>query len=252
MSDEREQSERNGNEAHVAVPDRRPADIVLAHPVSICRARIRVTNRLEIAIEGAADTTRLTCRSSLQCKVFTAVREPRAKDFPLFDESTEKGSHMNIRIVVADERRATFFDAPSLNATALSECGAVENPTGRLKDIDLETDRAGRRFGGSAGGGGHGPGQGQGRRHGVDGEKSTVQHDLTLFAKEVGRRIDADRVGRKFDKLVIVAPPKMLGLLRQTLPAPLQSMVAGEIAKDLTRQGPDAIVNTIPRDAFFQ
>lgn len=159
---------------------------------------------------------------------------------------------MNIRIVVADERRATFFDAPSLNATALSQCGAVENPVGRLKDTDVETDRAGRRFGGGAQGGGQGPGQAQGHRHGVDGEKSTIEHDLSLFAKEVGRRIDADRVGHKFDKLVIVAPPKMLGLLRRAMPAPLQSMVAGEVAKDLTRHGPDAIVNTIPRDAFFQ
>jgi protein required for attachment to host cells len=184
----------------------------------------------------------------LQCKVFGSAAEPPTKTVPFFDESIEKGSQMNIRIVVADERRATFFDAPSLNATALSQCGAVENPVGRLKDTDLETDRAGSRAGGSR----VGNGGGQGNHHGVDGEKSTVQHDLTLFAKEVGRRIDADRVGHKFDKLVIVAPPKMLGLLRQAMPAPLQSMVAGEVAKDLTRHGPDAIVNTIPRDAFFQ
>jgi protein required for attachment to host cells len=158
---------------------------------------------------------------------------------------------MNIRIVVADERKATFFDASSLNAAALSACGAVENPAGRLKDTDLETDRAGRRFGGSQGVS-HGQGQVQGHHHGVDGEKSTVQHDLTLFAKEVGRRIDADRVSHKFDRLVIVAPPKMLGLLRQALPAPLQTLVAGEIAKDLTHHSADAIMNVVPRDAFFQ
>jgi protein required for attachment to host cells len=150
---------------------------------------------------------------------------------------------MNIRIVVADERKANFFDASSLNAAGLSACGGVENPAGRLKDTDLETDKPGRRFGGTQGSSNGG--------HGVDGEKSSVQHELTLFAKEVGRRIDADRIGHKFDKLVLVAPPKMLGLLRQAMPAPLLSLVAGEVAKDLVRHGPDAIVNVIPRDVFF-
>lgn len=156
---------------------------------------------------------------------------------------------MNIRVVVADERRATFFDVSRPNN--LQEAGAVENPTGRLKDTDLETDRAGRRFGGTQGVS-HGQGPSQGHHHGVDGERSTLQHDLTLFAKEVGRRIDADRVGHKFDKLVIVAAPKMLGLLRQSIPATVQSMVAGEIPKDLVNHGPEAILNAIPRDAFFQ
>lgn len=156
---------------------------------------------------------------------------------------------MNIRVVVADERRATFFDVTRPDA-GLHEAGAIENPAGRLKDTDLETDRAGRRFGG-AHGVSHGQGQTQGHHHGVDGERSTLLHDLTLFAKEVGRRIEADRVGHKFDKLVIMAAPKMLGLLRQEIPSHAQSMVAGEIAKDLVNHGPQAILNAIPRDAFF-
>jgi protein required for attachment to host cells len=156
---------------------------------------------------------------------------------------------MNIRVVVADERRATFFDVTRPNA--LREAGAVENPAGRLKDTDLETDRAGRRFGGAQGVS-HGTGPAQGHHHGVDGERSTLLHDLTLFAKEVGRRIDADRVGHKYDKLVIVAAPKMLGLLRQAIPPQVQSMVAGEVPKDLVNHGPAAILGVIPRDAFFE
>ena len=156
---------------------------------------------------------------------------------------------MNIRVVVADERRATFFDVT--RPTALHKAGAVENPVARLKDTDLETDREGQRFGGSQRAA-KGPGGTQGFPHGVDGERSTLQHDLTLFAKEVGRRIDADRVGHKFDKLVIVAAPKMLGLIRQAIPSQVQSMVAGEIPKDLVNHGPEAILNAIPRDAFFQ
>jgi protein required for attachment to host cells len=149
---------------------------------------------------------------------------------------------MNIRIVVADERQALFFDS-----TRPSDCrpqGSVDNPAAGLKDTDLETDRAGRRFGGGA--------NGTATHHGVNGERSTERHELTLFAKEVGQRIDADRVGHKFDKLVLVAPPKMLGLIRQALPSQSQSLLAGEIAKDLAHHGPDAIMNAIPKDAFWQ
>ncbi len=155
---------------------------------------------------------------------------------------------MNIRVVVADERRATFFDVA--RPSSLREAGAVENPVAGLKDTDLETDRAGRRFGGAQGG--NGRNATQGHHHGVDGERSTLQHDLTLFAKEVGRRVDADRVNHKFDKLVIVAAPKMLGLIRQAISPPLQSMIAGEVAKDLVNHGPDAILKVIPQDAFFE
>ncbi|HEY8538147.1 MAG TPA: host attachment protein [Steroidobacteraceae bacterium] len=156
---------------------------------------------------------------------------------------------MNIRVVVADERRATFFDV-SRPKDGLREVAVVENPVGRLKDTDLETDRPGRRFGGAQGAG-HGPGPAQGHHHGVNGERSTLLHELTLFAKEVGRRIDADRNGHKFDKLVIIAAPKMLGLLRQSLPSQVQSLIAAEIPKDLVNHGPDAILAAIPREAFF-
>ena len=156
---------------------------------------------------------------------------------------------MNVRIVVADERKAMFYDCS--RPTDLTPVGALENPTGGMKDVDLETDRAGRRFGGTTGVS-HGQGANASHHHGVNGERSTGQHELTIFAKQVGQRIDADRVGHKFDKLVLVAPPKMLGLLRQSLPTQSQSMLAGEIPMVLARHSTAAILNVIPRDTFFQ
>ena len=150
---------------------------------------------------------------------------------------------MNVRIVVADERKALFFD--SSKPSDLTPRGTVENPAAGLKDIDLESDRPGSRYGG-------GPtGNGSGAHHGVDGERSTLRHELTMFAKQVGQHIDADRVSRKFDRLVLVAPPKMLGLLRQSLPTQSQSLLAAEIAKDLAHHAPAAIMNAIPKDTFW-
>ena len=106
---------------------------------------------------------------------------------------------MKVRVVVADERQAAFFDM-SRPSGPLAAAGAVENGVGGKRDIDLETDRAGRRFGG------------MGHHHGVEGERSTIQHELTHFARTVAQRIYEDRNRRDFDKLVLMAPPKMLGI----------------------------------------
>jgi len=157
---------------------------------------------------------------------------------------------MNVRIVVADERQANFFDAVTPKAP-LTARGSLINESGGKKDIELETDRPGRRYGGTHGVT-HGSGPIQGHHHGVNGERSTEQHDLTIFAKEVARRIDAGRTRHEFDKLVLVAAPKMLGLLRQSLPTPTQSLLAQTISKDIVHQGPDAIMRLIPADMFFQ
>lgn len=156
---------------------------------------------------------------------------------------------MNVRIVVADERQANFFDAVTPKAP-LTARGSLVNESGGKKDSELETDRPGRRYGGTNGAG-HG-GHLQGHHHGVNGERSTEQHELTIFAKEVAKRIDASRARNEFDKLVLVAAPKMLGLLRQSLPTPSQTLLAGAISKDIVHQGQDAIMRVLPEDTFFQ
>lgn len=146
---------------------------------------------------------------------------------------------MNVRIVVADERLANFFDASTPKAP-MTDRGSLHNETGGVRDIELESDRPGRRFGGTSG-----------HHHGVDGERSTGQHQLTLFAKDVAQRIDGDRMKHQFDKLVLVAPPKMLGLLRQSLSNPSQNLLAAEIPKDLLQQGPEVILNAVPTETFW-
>ncbi len=53
--------------------------------------------------------------------------------------------------------------------------------------------------------------------------------------------LGADDLGVRraaYDELVIVAPPKMLGFLREAMPDPLRKLVRREEAKDLTRLSP--------------
>lgn len=84
----------------------------------------------------------------------------------------------------------------------------------------------------------------------MDGERSAERHEVTLFAKEVAQSIDNARVIHEFDQLILVAPPKMLGLLRQSLPEPTQALVTAEVAKNVVQQGLNAIREAVPREAF--
>jgi protein required for attachment to host cells len=145
---------------------------------------------------------------------------------------------MNVRVVVADEREASFFDLASAQAPPQAR-GALLNDAAGLKDRDLESDRPGRRFGGT-----------HGNRHAVDGERSTERHESEQFAREVARTLDGARVRNEFDRLVLIAAPRMLGLLREALPDTCRAVIAAEVSKELVHQNADTIRDAIPREAF--
>lgn len=146
---------------------------------------------------------------------------------------------MNVRIVVADAREANFFDASS--PRTLAQRGSLHNEAAGLKDKDMETDREGRRAGGPAG-----------HHHGVDGERSSERHELSNFAREVAHKIEQDRMAHAFDRLVLVAGPRMLGLLREELPQTCRELLAAEIPKDLVHQTPATIGSAVPRETFWE
>ncbi|BBM05348.1 hypothetical protein HAALTHF_12160n [Vreelandella aquamarina] len=56
-------------------------------------------------------------------------------------------------------------------------------------------------------------------------EGAASQHENELFAKEVAQRLYSARVSNSMEKLIIVAPPKFLGLLREKLDPPTQKLV---------------------------
>lgn len=60
-------------------------------------------------------------------------------------------------------------------------------------------------------------------------------HD-TLFAKEVIDHLSKDCVSKKFDRLILISGPHMLGILRASLDGPLRAALVGEIPKDLSAQ----------------
>lgn len=145
---------------------------------------------------------------------------------------------MTTRVVVADEGEARFYDVENARAP-LELVASIEDRTARLRDRDLESDRPGRAFARAA------P-----NRAAMDGGRSARKQLRTRFARRIARRIEHARGRNEFDRLVLIAAPEMLGLIRPQLSESSRSMTAAEVAKDLTHQDEDAIRSYVPRAAL--
>ncbi|NNK66941.1 MAG: host attachment protein [Rhodobacteraceae bacterium] len=56
-----------------------------------------------------------------------------------------------------------------------------------------------------------------------------------IFAKTIADDLERSATRGAFDRLVLVAGPKMLSALRDALPKPVRDRVLSEVAKDLTK-----------------
>lgn len=72
-------------------------------------------------------------------------------------------------------------------------------------------------------------------RHAV--EPKHDLHDAVKedFVRHVAAAVDQEHSERKFDELVLVAPPRVLGELRDQLSKAMAKVVANELQKDLTK-----------------
>lgn len=68
-------------------------------------------------------------------------------------------------------------------------------------------------------------------------EQSDLQklNDLQ-FAKDLAAHLSAGLQNAEFDRLILIAGPHMLGLLRQELDDHLRAVLLGEVPKDLSKQ----------------
>jgi protein required for attachment to host cells len=126
-------------------------------------------------------------------------------------------------VMVADASRARLFRAETPSGP-LVELEDAAHPASRLQDHELLSDRAGRAVDTQ------GP-----HRHGM--EASTDPHDeeAQRFAHELAERLRAHHDARDFDGLVLVAPPRFLGFLREALDEQVAKQVLASLDLDLTR-----------------
>jgi protein required for attachment to host cells len=132
-------------------------------------------------------------------------------------------------ILVARRSNAVIFSSqgPGVPLAVVNE---IDNPRGRLKNRDIDADRPGRTFDRRGFG-----------RHAVSTEESPTERVEHEFAVRLAEQVDHDRALNAFDRLVLVAPPKLLGMLRSELPHPTRHLVVGELAKDLVEATPTEV-----------
>lgn len=72
-------------------------------------------------------------------------------------------------------------------------------------------------------------------RHAVSPHSDLERIEEKRFAHEIAERLDKEAERASFERLVLVAPPTMLGDLRQALSARLAALVSATLDKDLTK-----------------
>jgi len=132
-------------------------------------------------------------------------------------------------VVVADRSRARIFSVETPRGP-LTELEDLVHPESRAHDRDLTSDRPGRSSDNHVLGTAHGKGDQQAQE----------------FAREIADRLENGRVGAQFERLVVVAAPDVLGLLRKTMNGPLLKTVTREVLKNLTQQRPADIRKLLP------
>jgi protein required for attachment to host cells len=145
-------------------------------------------------------------------------------------------------VLAADSERARIFELSDSDNT-LQEIQDMVNPEGRMQEREVVTDREGRYGQGSTGAAGGTPGSSPGnpgpgghghQSHTAEPQQTPREHDIEMFTKQVVRYIDQARTENRFDKLRVIAAPRMLGLIRQNLSKEAQKMVEEEIPKNIT------------------
>ena len=125
-------------------------------------------------------------------------------------------------IVVADGVRARFF-AQERPGSAIESTGDSDFVTQGLPDRDRFSDRPGRvheRVGQT--------------RHAMEPPTSPKEKAKQVLAQDVARTIQKAFHEGEFDRLVLVAPPKTLGELRNSLDDHTRGCVIAELPKDIS------------------
>lgn len=145
---------------------------------------------------------------------------------------------MTTWILVADSARGRVFEADSPDGP-LAEITTLAHPEGRLHEQALTSDLPGRTF--DRGGQG---------RHVMEDKIGAKEQETIRFALRIAEHLDTMRVETKFERLIIVAPPRFLGILYAKLSPETQKLVSMRIDKNLAQKTAKEIRNHLPEQLW--
>lgn len=123
-------------------------------------------------------------------------------------------------VVVADQSEARVY---LLRGAAMRLSASLDHPAARKHDRDLKSDRPGRVYDRAPPARGR---RGAMAHHATGGERTPRRQSATVFARQIAAAVAENTRTARVDCIVLVAPPRFLGMLRRTLPATLRAQVA--------------------------
>jgi len=135
----------------------------------------------------------------------------------------------NTWVLVANSSQAKIYAGKGQRGP-LTKIKDFDFLKGRLHEGDLVSDFAGSD-GGSVGQG----------RHVLDDKTSAKEQEAIVFAKELINYLNKKRNKEAFRRLVIIAPPTFLGLLRKNSNDEIISMVSQQIDKNFIDKSAEEI-----------
>lgn len=136
-------------------------------------------------------------------------------------------------VVVADQSKARIFTVNDPRGPLL-QVGTLEHPEGRKHEQELVSDRPGRKF--------DSVGQGQ---HAMGTSVEPKKEEAISFAKQIADYLQSAHHEGRFNHLLLVAGPPVLGLLRSKLKS-LSGVEISEIDKNLGQYEAPEIRSHLP------
>lgn len=135
-------------------------------------------------------------------------------------------------ILTANRTGARILDAQGGTLTLLE---TIDNEQGRLRNRDIDSDRHGRTFDRAASG-----------RHAFSTEEAPTERIAKAFARGLADKLRQARLTGQFERLVLVAEPHFLGLMREALDVATERAVIASVAKDLAEVPVDRLAAHLP------
>jgi protein required for attachment to host cells len=148
------------------------------------------------------------------------------------------GKHGETTWVLAANRSHACVYEKAGRLGHLTKLHDLENPRGRLKNSEINSDRGGRAF----------------PRHGTGSSSmmkahDPVEHEAEAFAGHLGELLDEACRNHRFENLVLVAEPHFLGLIRGVLEPATLHRVSASVPKGIPPEDEGELARAVPPPA---
>lgn len=126
-------------------------------------------------------------------------------------------------IVIADGSRARILSHRT-GEPGLATVHNFDDPEARKRSRELVSSGPGREQESA-----------NAAHHAIEPKHDPHREAERVFLRRLAGNVDAEAAGNAFDRLVIAAPPRAMGMLRQELSDAVRGKLLAEVTKDLTK-----------------